>query len=227
MTRAPRPQRMPGAVVFDMDGLMLDTERLALRSWTEAAARLELEFDAALIPSMIGRNSRDSRALVLDRHGHNFPIDRLMQASQEAYDAIVAREGVATKPGLVALLDWLDGRRIPRVVATSTRRTRALAKLAQAGVLARFAALVGGDEVARGKPAPDIFLLAATRVGAAPAECVVLEDSEPGVRGAMAAGMIPIMVPDILAPSADLLARDPLVLPSLAAVQSHLAALPG
>jgi HAD superfamily hydrolase (TIGR01509 family) len=227
MTRAPRPRRLPRAVVFDMDGLMLDTERLALRCWTDAAARLELEFDAALIPMMIGRNSRDSRALVLDRHGDDFPIDRLMQASQDTYDAIVAREGVAVKPGLVALLDWLDTMRIPRVVATSTRRARALVKLERVDLLAGFVALVGGDEVANGKPAPDIFLLAAARLGAAPADCIVLEDSEPGVRGALAAGMIPIMIPDILPPTADLLARDPLILPSLAAVRSHLAALPG
>jgi HAD superfamily hydrolase (TIGR01509 family) len=213
--------------VFDMDGLMLDTERLALRCWADAAARLELDFDAALIPAMIGRNSRDSRALILDRHGDDYPIDRLMQASQETYDAIVAREGVALKPGLVALLDWLDAMRIPRVVATSTRRARAVAKLAKVDLLARFATLVGGDEVTKGKPAPDIFLLAAARLGAAPADCIVLEDSEPGMLGALAAGMIPIMVPDILPPTADLLARDPLVLPSLAAVQSHLAALPG
>ena len=85
----------------------------------------------------------------------------------------------------------------PRAVATSTRRERARAKLARRGLLARFAALVGGDEVARGKPAPDIFLLAAARLGVAPADCVVLEDSEPGVRGALAAGMMPIMVPDL------------------------------
>lgn len=227
MTRAPRPQRLPRAVVFDMDGLMLDTERLALRCWSIAIERLGLEFDAALMPAMIGRNSRDSRALVLSRHGDDYPIDRLMQASQETYDAIVQRDGVAVKPGLVALLDWLEAKRIPRVVATSTRRARAEAKLAQAGLLARFAALVGGDEVERGKPAPDIFLAAAARVGVAPAECIVLEDSEPGVRGALSAGMTPIMVPDVLAPSAELLAREPLVLPSLAAVHSHLAELPG
>jgi HAD superfamily hydrolase (TIGR01509 family) len=226
MTRAPRPQRLPRAVVFDMDGLMLDTERLALRCWTIAIERLGLEFDAALMPAMIGRNSRDSRALVLERHGDDFPIDRLMQASQETYDAMVARDGVAVKPGLVALLDWLDARRIPRVVATSTRRARAEAKLAQANLLAGFAALVGGDEVERGKPMPDIFLLAATRAGVAPGDCIVLEDSEPGVCGALAAGMVPIMVPDILPPSATLLARNPLVLPSLGAVQSHLSTLP-
>ena len=127
---------------------------------------------------MIGRNSRDSRALVLDRHGDDFPIDRLMQASQDTYDAIVARDGVAVKPGLVALLDWLDTMRIPRVVATSTRRARARGQ-ARAGRPAR--AVRGARRRRRGreagKPAPDIFLLAAARMGVAPADCIVLEDS--------------------------------------------------
>ncbi len=100
-----------------------------------------------------------------------------------------------------------------RAVATSTRRDRAEAQLAQQGLLQRFAALVGGNEVERGKPEPDIFLLAASRLSVAPEDCVVLEDSEPGVRAALAAGMMPIMVPDMHAPSPSLLARAPLVLP--------------
>ena len=90
----------------------------------------------------------------------------------------------------------------------------------------RFVALVGGDEVARGKPAPDIFLEAAARLGAAPAACVVLEDSEPGVRGALAAGMTPLMVPDLLPPTPSLLAAAPLVVATLHDVRLHLAGLP-
>jgi beta-phosphoglucomutase-like phosphatase (HAD superfamily) len=111
-------------------------------------------------------------------------------------------------------------------VATSTRRDRAEAQLTQQGLLARFAALVGGNEVERGKPEPDIFLLAASRLAVAAADCVVLEDSEPGVRAALAAGMMPIMVPDLHGPSENLLAREPLVLPSLHHVRAHLALLP-
>jgi HAD superfamily hydrolase (TIGR01509 family) len=224
--RAPRPERLPEAVVFDMDGLMLDTERLAARCWSAAAAALGVDFDTALIPSMIGRNAVDSRQLVLAHYGDDFPIDALMQGSRTEFDAIAESEGIAVKPGLHALLDWLEALGIPRVVATSTRRDRARHHLARCALLPRFHALVGGDEVARGKPAPDIFLLAADRVGARPADCIVLEDSEHGVRGALAAGMIPIMVPDMLAPSDDLLARAPLVLASLAEVRAHLATLP-
>jgi beta-phosphoglucomutase-like phosphatase (HAD superfamily) len=224
--RAPRPQKLPRAVVFDMDGLMLDTERMASRCWCEAATAVGVEFDPALLAPMIGRNARDSRQFMLEHYGADYPIDALMAESRKAFDALVQREGIAIKAGLHALLDWLDTVAIPRVVATSTRRERALRHLERCALLSRFDGLVGGDEVTHGKPAPDIFLLAASRLEADPAECVVLEDSEPGVRGALAAGMIPIMVPDLSVPSEELLARAPLVLPSLADVMMHLAALP-
>ena len=224
--RAPRPKRLPRAVVFDMDGLMLDTERMALRCWSEAAATLGVAFDTALIPTLIGRNVQDSRQFVLTHYGADYPVDALMLESRSRFDAIVEREGIAVKPGLDALLQWLESLDILRVVATSTRRERAQVHLTRCALLPRFHALVGGDEVAHGKPAPDIFLLAAARLDANPAECIVLEDSEHGIRGALAAGMIPIMVPDMLAPSDDLLACELLVLRSLAEVHAHLAALP-
>ncbi|MGH8712839.1 MAG: HAD family hydrolase [Casimicrobiaceae bacterium] len=217
--------RWPGAVIFDMDGLMLDTESLALRAWQCAAKSLERGFDLDICRQMIGRNFADCVALIRDRHGRDYPVEELMRAWAAAYDALVAAEGVTVKPGLTEILDLLDQRGTARAVATSTRRERARAKLDQAGLLHRFAALVGGDEVARGKPAPDIFLAAAARLGVEPGDCVVLEDSEPGVIAAWAAGMIPVMVPDLHPPSAALLERDPLVLPSLSAVAAHLRAI--
>ena len=130
-----------------------------------------------------------------------------MQAWHVAYDAIVEREGIALKPGLVELLDWLDETRHPQGGrdVDAPRRARRRSSTAPRS-RDRFAALVGGDEIARGKPAPDIFVEAAARLGVAAAACVVLEDSEPGVRGALAAGMTPIMVPDRIAPSAALVA---------------------
>jgi len=211
------------AVIFDMDGLMLDTERLAPPAWRDAKDAIGADFDMSLLDAMVGRNYQDCRALILERHGASFPTDRLMDAWHVAYDAIVARDGIAIKHGLFDLLDWLEQAHIPKAVATSTRRSRAMAKLESAGLASRFAALVGGDEIARGKPAPDIFLRAAERLGAQPASCVVLEDSAPGIRAALAAGMTPIMVPDQHQPAPDILASGTLVLPSLAHVQVHLA----
>ena len=210
------------AVIFDMDGLMLDTERLAPPAWRDAKDAIGADFDMSLLDAMVGRNYQDCRAIIIERHGESFPTDRLMGAWHVAYDAIVERDGIAVKHGLAGLLDWLEEVGIPKAVATSTRRSRAIPKLANAGLAARFTALVGGDEVARGKPAPDIFLLAAERLGAPPSACLVLEDSAPGVRAALAAGMTPIMVPDQHAPPPDILATAILVLPSLEHVHRHL-----
>jgi len=218
----PAMTRRPRAVIFDMDGLMLDTERLAARAWSEAAAALGVAFDETLAMRMVGCNFADCSALLRTHCDAAYPVDALLGSWHAAYDAIVEREGFALKPGLLELLDWLEAANIPKAVATSTRRERASAKLARKGLLPRFVALVGGDEVARGKPAPDIFLEAAARIGMPPSACLVLEDSEPGVRGALAAGTMPIMVPDLEPPTDALRALLPLVLTSLHAVRRHL-----
>ena len=224
---APALVRRPSAVIFDMDGLMLDTEPLAARAWEEAAARAGVGFDMSLASRMIGRNFADCSLMIRAHYATGYPVDALLAHWHAAYDAIVSREGLALKPGVCELIDWLVACGIPRAVATSTRLDRALAKLAHVDLLAHFAAVVGGDEIERGKPAPDIYLEAARRLAVAPAACVVLEDSEPGVRGALAAGMTPIMVPDCLPPSADLLLAAPLVEASLHDVIARFAALPG
>jgi HAD superfamily hydrolase (TIGR01509 family) len=218
--------RRPKAVIFDMDGLLLDTEPLAARAWAEAAATLGVAFDADLAARMIGRNFADCSAMARAHYPDDYPVDALLARWHATYDAIVARDGLSLKPGVAELLDWLDAHGIVRAVATSTRRDRALAKLAHTALLPRFAALVGGDEIERGKPAPDIYVEAARRLAAAPGTCVVLEDSDPGVRGALAAGMTPIMVPDLLPPSAELQAAELLIDATLHDVIARLAALP-
>jgi HAD superfamily hydrolase (TIGR01509 family) len=218
--------RRPRAVVFDMDGLLLDTEQLAARAWSEAAAALGVEFDAALALRLVGHNFTDCTALVRAHYAHPYPVDGVLGRWHTTYDAIVERDGVALKAGVHEVLDWLDEARLPRAVATSTRRARAESKLAHAGLLRRFDALVGGDEVARGKPAPDLPLEAARRLAVAPGDCVVLEDSNPGVRAALAAGMTVFMVPDLVSPAEDVHAAGALVVRSLHEVRERLAALP-
>lgn len=218
-------ERWPEAVIFDMDGLILDTEAPALRAWERAARTLGRDFDLQLCRQMIGRNFGDCVALIRARHGPDYPVDQLTQAWAADYDSIVAAEGIALKPGLTEILDLLDEREIALAVATSTRRERARAKLDQVGLLHRFAALVGGDDVARGKPAPDIFIAAAARLGVPAADCMVLEDSEPGILAATAAGMTAVMIPDLHPPSAEILAQKPLVLASLSEVAAHLRAI--
>jgi HAD superfamily hydrolase (TIGR01509 family) len=221
-----RPHRRPQAVIIDMDGTLLDTEPLAARAWLEAAAARGVAFDASLPARMVGRTFADCRALVVEHHGDAYPTDRLMSGWHAAYDAIVEREGLVLKPGVDALFAWLDAEAIARAVATSTRRERALAKLDRAALTPRLHALVGGDEVARGKPAPDIFLAASERLAVPAAACIVLEDSDAGVLGALAAGMTPIMIPDLAPPSSAVVRTGALVVDSLHDAIDVLAALP-
>jgi HAD superfamily hydrolase (TIGR01509 family) len=214
----------PHAVVFDMDGLLLDTERLAARAWDEAAAALGVAFDPALALAMVGRNFAECTRMAHAHYPCDYPVAALLASWHDTYDGIVAREGLALKPGVHELLDWLDEARLARAVATSTGRRRAQAKLEQAGVWRRFDALVGGDEVTHGKPAPDIYLEAARRLDVPAHACIALEDSEPGVRAALAAGMRAFLVPDLAAPSAALRALGPQVVATLHDVRAALAA---
>lgn len=190
------------AVIFDMDGLMLDTERIALACWDQAARIHGYELDPAIGLGMVGLNTRDCVVWVKSVLGENFPMEAINVTSRELYHAELDRE-TPLKSGLLPLLQWLQDENIPRAVATSTRHEWALKKLRKAGILDCFQDLVCGDQVSQGKPHPEIFLTAASKIGINPARCLVLEDSDPGVRGARAAGMNVIQVPDVKAPSAE------------------------
>jgi HAD superfamily hydrolase (TIGR01509 family) len=216
--------RRPRAVVFDMDGLMLDTEPLAARAWTDAANACGVAFDTDVALRLVGRTFVDCRAVILEHHGESYPVDVLMAQWGFAYDAIVEREGLRLKPGLLELLDWLEAQTIPKAVATSTRHARARSKLEQTALLPRFSALVGGDEVAQGKPAPDIFIAATARLRCSPADALVLEDSEAGLLAAARAGIPAIAVPDLVQPGL-VMGQPPLVMRSLHEVKAHLQSL--
>ena len=189
---------LPEAVVFDMDGLMLDSERAINECMARAASDLGHDLPASLWLQMIGGGDGLCRRLLADRIGADATVELLARA--EAMYDVVADAGIDHRPGIVDLLDWLVARGIPRAVATSTRRPLAMRKLAAAGLLPYFDAVATSSDVAAPKPAPDVYLLAASKLGVAPARCLVLEDSPTGVRAALAAGMTPVQVPDMLVP---------------------------
>jgi HAD superfamily hydrolase (TIGR01509 family) len=208
------------AVIFDMDGLMLDTERIALGVWRQAAADLGFTLDDDVAERMVGRTSATNRLMLQMQFGETFSYDELSVLADTRYRETLDRDGVPRKDGLVELLDFLESRDIPRAVATSTARDLARHKIEQAGVARYFDVVVGGNEVTHGKPAPDIFLRAAERLGKLPAECVVLEDSGPGIHGASAAGMVTILIPDGgRVPLPETRARAAFVVESLSAAQ--------
>ena len=189
------------AVIFDMDGLMLDTERMALRAWRRASKEFGSEMSDELAFSIVGRNVPDTRAILQEVLGEDFPLEACWNRTNELYAADISENGIPLKPGLEELLDFLEDKSIDTAVATSTYRALATHKLELTGLISRFKSIVAGDEVDNGKPAPDIFLAAAKSLDAAPDKCVVLEDSVSGVRAAHAADMIPIMVPDLAQPA--------------------------
>ena len=188
----------PDAVIFDMDGLMLDSERAINACMASAARELGHALPDSLWLKMIGGGDGLCRRLLSEQIGEA-AADALLLRSEALYDA-VADAGIDHRPGIVELLEWLVARGIPRAVATSTRRPLAMRKLAAAGLLPYFDAVCTSSDVAKPKPAPDVYLLAASTLGVAPSRCLVLEDSPTGVRAALAAGMTPVQVPDMLVP---------------------------
>lgn len=192
---------MPLAVILDMDGLMLDTEPISLRAWKEAGSELGYVLSEDMCTQTIGLNAAATGQLLKRHFGEVFPADQLARSALARYRASLDASGVPHKPGLMNFIRFLEERRIPRAVATSTDTELATYKLRQAGVLSYFDIVIGGDQVASGKPEPDIFLMAASHLGHAPVECAVLEDSEPGIQAAAAAGMKPILIPDLREPS--------------------------
>lgn len=210
------------AVIFDMDGLMLDTEVISCQAWRLAGDTFGITIDDAVVLAMVGRNTRDCEALLASRLGPNPPAALLMTEWHRCYEILLAR-GIPTKPGLFELLDFLATRGLPLAVATSTRRIRARTKLEHAGIAGRFATVVAGDDVRRGKPAPDAYATAAARLGVPVARCLALEDSTPGIDAARAAGMAAILVPDLIAPARRHLAAGVKTARSLGEVHAWLA----
>ncbi len=213
----------PAAVLFDMDGLLLESERAILDCLRDAAAAQGADIAPDWWLRMIGHADAHCRALLSERIGADAAI-ALLEHGHARYVAL-AEAGLPHRPGVAALLDLLDAHGVPRAVATTTRSPLAPRKLAAADLLHRFDAVCTGSDVAQPKPAPDVYLLAARCLDVAPARCLVLEDSPTGVRAALAAGMTPIQVPDLLAPDDAVRALGHRIAGSLGEVQGMLAPL--
>lgn len=192
------------AVIFDMDGLMIDTERMAQFAWQRAGAEFGFTLPDELYLQAVGRTAKATEMLFREGLGPDFPFEAVYTRKQHHLYTAIAQDGIPTKPGLLELLDFVDRQGLTKAVATSTARVLAIKKLTAAALLHRFDTMVCGDEVPNGKPAPDIFLAAAQKLAVAPAQCVVLEDSSAGIKAAHAAGMRAIWIPDLIQPSPEI-----------------------
>lgn len=195
--------RKARAVIFDMDGLIFDTEPLYRDAIMAAAGAGGHDMPLAFCLSTIGLSGEAIRALYNERFGEGFDFDGFwITASKRFYE--MAASQLRLKAGVVELLDLLDDLRLPRAIATSSHHEDVRHHLDAHSLLDQFQAVVAHGDYARGKPNPDPYLKAAGRLGIEPARCLALEDSYNGVRAASNAGMMTIMVPDLLAATAEM-----------------------
>ena len=210
------------AVLLDMDGTLLDTEKVYFDSLVAALNAFGYTDDiVALCHAMVGLPGPECELMLRDRYGESFPLTEISKAFVAKRDEIL-ETGMPLKRGAVELLDALQAVECPFAIVTSSSRRTANEHLTLAGIRTRFETILTRDDVTRGKPSPDLYLLAASRLGLKPQSCVAVEDSNHGVTAAHAAGAITIMVPDMVPPTDESRARCAAVLPDLGSVVEML-----
>ena len=213
---------MFSAAVFDMDGLLIDSERGIMNAWIAAAS----EQGIALLPTdyvrIIGRSLRECHAMLAEMLGGDAAFHEIHPLVKARLTEPRAEALFPLKSGARELLGSLAQAGIPCAVASSSARQEIESRLDRVGVLPFFQAVAGGDEVARGKPDPAVYRLAAERLGASSERCLAFEDSENGIRAAVAANMAVIAVPDLKMPTDEVAALSLKVLGRLDDALAHV-----
>ena len=218
------PSVMPLAVVFDMDGLLLDTERLYKIAVFAACADLGYTMTDAINRRMIGGPWQANKIQLAVDFGETFPFETYHDKCR-AYYADLCADGIALRPGVTELFDFLGHRGIHMAVTTSTVREMANHHLKETGLFDRLQAIVTRDDVTVGKPHPESYLTAAGHLAVDPINCLALEDSHNGARSAIAAGMATVLVPDLLPAIPEIAAQCVYVARDLQEVRDRLEAL--
>lgn len=188
------------AVIFDMDGTILDTERIAIKIFTEVTKALGRPLAPEFLEKLIGLNAVATEKLIKETHGFDYPIDEVKKRAKQLKLQQVKQYGLPVKKGVQEVLALLHQNNVPLALATSTDRKQTEQNLLLSGLHHYFSVTVCGNEVRESKPAPEIFLAAAELLGSSSAQCIVFEDSENGLLAASRAGTIPILVKDIKYP---------------------------
>ncbi|MGY3450328.1 HAD family hydrolase [Bradyrhizobium sp. USDA 4353] len=210
------------AVIFDMDGLLVDSERLARAALIETAGRFGITADLDIFTRMIGLPEDSSLTLLRHRFGVDFAAEDFIQAAATACHAMVECGQLELKAGVPELMAFIERSGLAKAVATSSSREKAMRTLSAVDLASRFDAVVTRTDVARGKPHPDLFLRAAVELDQPVDRCLALEDSYNGIRAAHAAGMKVIMVPDLLIATPEMTGLADAVAPDLLAVRDAL-----
>ena len=192
------------AVVFDMDGVIFDSERLVLKCWKEAAEKYGIRDIEKVFYKCIGTNRAQTKEITMDYYGEDFPYAEFRAEASRLYHSRYDGGRLPMKPGVVELLEFLKAQGIRVALASSTRYEVVYQEIRDAGILPYFQNLTCGDMVTVSKPNPEIFLKACEALSVAPEEAIAIEDSFNGIRAAHRAGMFPVMVPDMVAPDAEM-----------------------
>ena len=204
----------PAAVLFDMDGLLIDSEATLKRIWQDCAARLGFDLSDSLYAHLVGvPNVLCEQKLML--WFRNFPLDEFRSDWKATRAEQHNNGGIPPKAGALELVAWLEGQGVPMALATSSSREAVDRHRASWPKLFRFASIMTVEQVASPKPDPDIYLRTCAHLGVAPADCVIFEDSNPGMRAAIASGARAIMIPELVAPEPHVRAGAAHIYPSL------------
>ena len=193
------------AVIFDMDGVIFDSERLVYEGWKALSVKYGFDNLDEIYMKCIGVNSATCRQIYLDFYGEDFPYDKYRQERSDDYHARYSGGRLPMKAGVEELLKYLKETGYKIAIASSTRSALVKEQIEDAGLMKYFDVIVGGDQVKKSKPEPDIFLKAAELLGVKPENAYVIEDSYNGIRAAKSAHMRPIMVPDMVQPDEEML----------------------
>ncbi len=210
------------AVIFDMDGVLFDTERLCMESWCVLAKEQGIPDMEIVFPKCIGRNAADTEEIVTDYYGEGFDYETFRKKASDWFWQYIKNNGLPIKTGVKEILAYLKQEGYVVGLASSTRYSSVVNHLEEAGIKDYFSVIVTGDMVEHSKPKPDIYLLACEKLGVEPAKAYAVEDSYNGIRSAHAAGMKPVMVPDLLEPDEEMESLSFLICKDLLEVLAYL-----
>jgi HAD superfamily hydrolase (TIGR01509 family) len=210
------------AAVFDMDGVIFDSERLVMDCWKEIADRMGIADIEQAMRECLGVNKTQTKENMLKRYGENFPYDEFNSEASKMFRARYGNGRLPMKTGVKEILTYLRKKNIKIALASSTREKIVRQELSDAGILDFFEAVICGDMVEKSKPAPDIYLKACAALGVEPGDAYAIEDSYNGVRSAAAAGLRTIMVPDMSEPTDEMKKLALAILPDLVSVMNYI-----
>lgn len=213
------------AIIFDMDGLMIDSERVTFECYQERLKDMNLTMDEEFYKTLLGKPIKGIYQRFYDVYGNDFPIENVIQDVHQLMAERFETEGVPVKKGLVKLLHYLKDNNYKTIVATSSNRDRVDKILAHAKITEFFDDSICGDEVTKGKPNPEVFLKSCQKLGVNVDEAIVLEDSEAGIQASYDANIKVICIPDMKYPEKQYEEKTFKILKDLTEVTAYLKSL--